>query len=86
MLGWPVSDWSDAPQAAPPLDAGWHTLNDVARHTFTHFHLDLTVLTATVTQDAKPDRGQFVDNAAFSPASLPTVMRKVYDVAAATLT
>ena len=82
MLGWPGSDWSDAPKTNPPLDADWQTLNTTARHTFTHFHLTLTVLIARVSMDAAPSAGSFVPAADFSPSSLPTVMRKVYDLAA----
>lgn len=85
MLGWPGSDWSDAPEPAPPLDTEWETLNTEARHTFTHFHLRLIVMTATVPQDAVPNVGGFVSNDKFSPAALPTAMRKVFDLAAVTL-
>ncbi|MFQ1701390.1 A/G-specific adenine glycosylase [Loktanella agnita] len=85
MLGWPGSEWSDDPPPAPPLTAEWTALNDEARHTFTHFHLRLKIMTATVPTDAKPDRGQFLSQHDFSPAALPTAMRKVYDLAAATL-
>lgn len=85
MLGWPGSDWSDTPTPAPPLQADWERLPATARHTFTHFHLELTVLTAQVAQETRPDRGEFMDHATFSPASLPTVMRKVYDLLSVTL-
>ncbi|MBE0414314.1 A/G-specific adenine glycosylase [Yoonia sp.] len=82
MLGWPGSAWSDAPDPAPPLQADWHVLDAQARHTFTHFHLRLTIMLAHVAQDAAPERGQFMP---LRPAALPTVMRKVYDLAAVTL-
>ncbi len=85
MLGWPGSDWSETPEPAPPLDANWKTLEAEARHTFTHFHLRLKILTATVPQDTSPTRGTFVSKDKFSPADLPTAMRKVFDLAAATL-
>ena len=85
MLGWPGSDWSDDPRPAPPVPADWQKLDATARHTFTHFHLELTIMTATLDAQASPANGHFIDNAAFRPASLPTVMRKVYDLAAATL-
>ncbi|MBI1417027.1 MAG: A/G-specific adenine glycosylase [Limimaricola sp.] len=85
MLGWPCSDWSDVPDPAPPLDADWSRLGAEARHTFTHFHLRLEILTARLPLDAAPARGQWVPAAAFRPASLPTVMRKVHDLAAASL-
>ncbi|MEY1557771.1 A/G-specific adenine glycosylase [Yoonia sp. R2331] len=85
MLGWPGSDWSDAPTPHPPLDAPWQELGATARHTFTHFHLELRIMIATVDDLATPHRGVFIDNTQFSPTSLPTVMRKVFDLAAATL-
>ncbi len=42
-------------------------------------------MTAHVPQEAVPDRGQFRPQAGFVAAALPTVMRKVHDLAAATL-
>ena len=81
MLGWPGTDWSDsAPDPDPPLDADWREMDGEVRHTFTHFHLRLTVKLATVRDDA-PDRGTFLPRADFRPSDLPTVMRKVYDLA-----
>jgi A/G-specific adenine glycosylase len=85
MLGWPGSEWGDAPDPAPPLDAEWQELGTEARHTFTHFHLRLRIMTAMVESTTLPDRGQFIPYSDFSPTSLPTVMRKVHDLAAATL-
>lgn len=89
MLGWPTTEWldiaQDPPTAAPPVTADWHPLNDAARHTFTHFHLILSVQTAWLPQDASPDRGQFLRADTFSSAALPTLMRKAFDLAAATL-
>ncbi len=85
MLGWPGSEWNAEPEAAPPLSAAWMPLNEEARHTFTHFHLRLKIMTATVPVDTKPARGSFIAQADFSPAALPTAMRKVYDLAAMTL-
>jgi len=85
MLGWPGSDWSETPEPAPPLDADWALLDAEARHTFTHFHLRLSIMTAWVDDSAMPERGQFIQHQDFSPTALPTVMRKVFDLAAATL-
>lgn len=81
MLGWPGTDWSeDIPAEAPPIRAEWKTLPGEARHTFTHFHLHLTVKTALVPMERSPDRGDFVPLEDFSPADLPTVMRKAFDL------
>ena len=76
MLGFVTTDWSDAPDPASPVDADWQTLNTTAKHTFTHFHLELTIQTAIT--DAVPTRGHFVAQADFDPTALPTAMRKVY--------
>ena len=81
MLGWPGSDWGDDPAPAPPLPADWHIIDAEARHTFTHFHLRLKVLVAEVAKDAKPRAGMFHPVHGFRPAHLPTVMRKVFDLA-----
>ncbi len=81
MLGWPGSDWSEAPDPAPPLAADWRTIPAEVRHTFTHFHLRLALHVARVGPGTAPDRGTFVPAADFSPAALPTVMRKAFDLA-----
>ncbi|QDY68374.1 A/G-specific adenine glycosylase [Qingshengfaniella alkalisoli] len=78
MLGWPGSDWSDQPLEAPPINAEWIEMPSEVRHTFTHFHLRLRVLFAEVALASEPKHGEFV--AKLAPSSLPTVMRKVYDV------
>ena len=78
MLGWPGSDWGDAPDDNPPIRAEWRTLPAEARHTFTHFHLRLTVKTALVPMDRAPARGFFVEPDSFDPDNLPTVMRKAF--------
>ncbi len=85
MLGWPGSDWSEDPQPAPPIEADWEMLETEARHTFTHFHLRLKIMHARVPDHAEPLRGTFLSRAEFSPAALPTAMRKVYDLVHATL-
>lgn len=77
MIGWPGSDWSDAPTPAPPLTADWSHLPGLVKHTFTHFHLELSVAIARAAQDAVPLIGAF--DPGFDPGSLPTVMRKVWD-------
>jgi len=86
MLGWPGSEWVDAalpmPRTEPPVAANWFAGPAEVRHTFTHFHLRLTVRGAEVPPDTVPDRGMFVPPFAFRPADLPTLMRKVFDLAA----
>lgn len=81
MLGWPGNTWSEEPEAAsPPIAAEWRLLNGEVRHTFTHFHLSLSVRLAQVAKGATPERGVFIDAAHFRANDLPTVMRKAYDL------
>ncbi|MBO9400998.1 A/G-specific adenine glycosylase [Shimia sp. R9_3] len=82
MLGWPGSEWQEtaAPAHEAPIKAEWKTLNAEARHTFTHFHLRLTVCSALVPMDRKPITGHFIDAEEFDPGDLPTAMRKAFDL------
>lgn len=84
MLGWPGSDWGNNPDPAPPISCDWRDIGEEARHTFTHFHLRLRVMVAIVPTDAAAVRGAFIPQDDFSPSSLPTVMRKVFDLASVT--
>ncbi|WP_299630398.1 A/G-specific adenine glycosylase [uncultured Roseobacter sp.] len=85
MLGWPGSDWvdvkEDVPDTDPPATADWQKLPAEVRHTFTHFHLTLTIYGARMGNDAKADRGAFLPRPEFRPSDLPTVMRKAFDLA-----
>ena len=82
MLGWPGTKWAETtPQEAPPIQAGWHDPGLEVRHTFTHFHLRLALRMANLPLEAEPTEGQFLAKADFRPASLPTVMRKAFDLA-----
>jgi A/G-specific adenine glycosylase len=78
-LGFPGDGWDGAPGAAP-LSSNWHLAGEV-RHTFTHFHLILTVQTAQVPQTTTPHRGEFLGRNLFSPQDLPTLMRKAHSLA-----
>ena len=82
MLGWPGSDWAEAmPQETPPIRADWQPLEAEARHTFTHFHLRLRIYVVELPLDADPETGHFLAREAFTPSDLPTVMRKIFDLA-----
>ncbi|TNF14059.1 MAG: A/G-specific adenine glycosylase [Rhodobacteraceae bacterium] len=74
-LGFPGSDWSEAPTPTPPLAADWVESPMEVRHTFTHFHLILSVHVARADTDGLTPRDTF------RPADLPTLMRKVWDAA-----
>ncbi|KAA9005972.1 A/G-specific adenine glycosylase [Histidinibacterium aquaticum] len=80
MLGWPTSDWGDSPTPAPPIEADWRSAGVEARHTFTHFHLRLSIEVAEVPLGSEPERGDFLPPDRFRPADLPTLMRKVFDL------
>ncbi len=80
MLGWPGSEWNEAPTPAPPVVADWQVLPEEARHTFTHFHLRLRIMLAQVGLDAQPKTGKFIAYQNFNRSELPTVMRKVFDL------
>ena len=82
MLGWPGSDWAEGavPDHNPPIRAEWKDIGTEARHTFTHFHLRLRVMTALVPIDRTATRGDFVTREDFSPSDLPTVFRKCFDL------
>ena len=85
MLGWPGSDWNSAPNPNPPIAANWQSIDQQVRHTFTHFHLILSVQTAALPLGAKPDTGFFLPEQDFSRSDLPTVMRKAFDLCQNTL-
>ncbi|WP_406735870.1 A/G-specific adenine glycosylase [Thioclava sp. GXIMD4215] len=75
-LGFPTSDWAEErPAFAPPLETDWQEAATEVRHTFTHFHLILTVHTGLGQVDG------MTGNNAFSPDALPTLMRKVWEAA-----
>ena len=82
MLGWPGAEWADDPREDPPIAADWRDPGTEVRHTFTHFHLRLSLRVAELPLDAMPDRGAFQP---LRPSDLPTVMRKAYDLARSTL-
>jgi A/G-specific adenine glycosylase len=84
MLGFPGDGWDGAGGPAP-LDTDWVEAGEV-RHTFTHFHLILRILTATVGDtvggpaEGAPRRGAFLDRSGFRASDLPTLMRKAFDL------
>lgn len=82
MLGWQGSDWAEVlPQHQEPQGVEWQEMPEEVRHTFTHFHLRLRVMKGSALQDHKPATGHFVPAGEFNPSDLPTVMRKVWDLA-----
>ncbi len=79
MLALPTTEWTEADATeTPPINAKWSTLPALVKHTFTHFHLLLTVKIARVEMTAIPTRGRFETPTNSTPDKLPTVMRKAY--------
>jgi A/G-specific adenine glycosylase len=85
MLGFPGTPWDTRAggTAEPPLMADWQEVDGTVRHIFTHFELYLTIRVADVAAGTPALRGEFMARSAFGPGDLPTVMRKVYDLAMA---
>jgi A/G-specific adenine glycosylase len=82
----PSSPWregkfvADQAMGAAPVPARWQILDGLVRHTFTHFHLELTVARATATTGRLAELAPgttwcTVDR--MTERALPTVMRKV---------
>lgn len=72
MLGLPGGPWGEAPAPAPPFAADWRDLGVEVRHTFTHFHLRLSLVGACVPPGAP---GSYHARSDLADA-MPTVMRK----------
>ena len=82
MLGFPTTEWSDAAPDAP--GGAWEPAG-TARHTFSHFHLELDVFVAGAEAEGKPEGLPGGWRPVASVAELPTLMRKVWERAAAHL-
>ena len=89
MLETPSSPWEDAEPNGKavcdhaPLKADWRKLPGLVEHTFTHFHLELSVYCVRVGPDAQvkraahPERCRWLKPRELAGAALPSVMRKV---------
>lgn len=89
MLETPSSPWVEATPVAKavrdhaPVEAKWRKVPGLVEHTFTHFHLELTVYRAEVGLDAElnrtaePERCRWLKLRELAGAALPSVMRKV---------
>jgi A/G-specific adenine glycosylase len=81
MMEVPSSEWVSgaldraAAEKAAPVSARWSVLPGIVRHSFTHFDLELLVLTGK-TRTTKAD-GVWVQPDALATQALPTVMKKV---------
>jgi A/G-specific adenine glycosylase len=83
MMEVPSSDWLTGRRSdrelmqAAPAAAGWSELPGLVRHTFTHFHLELRVVAASVRAVPRSIDGNFVALDALGGEALPSVMRKI---------
>jgi A/G-specific adenine glycosylase len=84
----PSSAWREAPfieapaLAEAPVPARWTVMDGLVRHTFTHFHLELTVARAMATTGRLAALAPGTSWAALDKLderALPTVMRKVIE-------
>jgi A/G-specific adenine glycosylase len=78
MMEVPGSEWAaKLPKGEAPLKAKWRRLPGTVEHTFTHFHLKITVLAAAVDDAAPPHDCRWVAAQDVDAEALPSVMRKV---------
>jgi A/G-specific adenine glycosylase len=80
----PGDQWQEGSpgSAAAPLEADWTAGSAAVEHTFTHFHLKLTVQHADVGEDTPPPGGHWWASAGtLSDQALPSVMKKAIEAA-----
>ena len=82
MMELPGSEWREAGWETAeawrraPIEADWSELPGLVRHTFTHFHLELTVWAGRAA-DTDGVEGRWVALDSLAGEALPSVMRKV---------
>ncbi len=84
MMEVPSTPWVEDLQheATPPVQAKWKKLSATVEHTFTHFHLQLTVWKTTTTNQDLPDGDyNWVHKRDLEREALPSLMRKVVALA-----
>jgi A/G-specific adenine glycosylase len=83
LMGLPTTEWRDMPwdglceealSYAPKGAQNWEPLSGVVRHTFTHFHLELSIFKG---KTVKPVSGIWSSVENLKDYALPTVMKKV---------
>jgi A/G-specific adenine glycosylase len=84
MMEVPSTEWSGSRprklDAEAPVEASWKKLKGKVEHTFTHFHLELSVVRATAIEDAEFRCGgdyRWVPRDELAGEALPALMRKV---------
>ena len=83
MMEIPSTGWTEEPPRdgeafdRAPVEADWRLLPGQVRHTFTHFHLELAVITGRVGERWREAHGLWVPVERLGEHALPTVMKKV---------
>lgn len=78
---WREETWTETEaKRYAPLTADWRMVRGLVRHTFTHFHLELTVLSGVAKGGEYPGC-RWVQPENFDGEALPTVMRKIVRLA-----
>jgi A/G-specific adenine glycosylase len=86
MMELPSTPWREAPWPAaeaggnaPLITREWTVLPGLVRHTFTHFHLEMTVWASRVDGAAgtRVGEGRWVALDGLGDEALPSVMRKL---------
>ena len=83
LLGFPSTRWTvEKNVPAVPFKANWIFTNKLVIHQFTHFKLELEIVTAEV-ENLKFDSSKYleIESENFDLMTLPTLMRKVYSQA-----
>ncbi len=78
---WRPAGWGEGEaMAEAPVAADWRPLDGLVRHTFTHFHFEVTVWAGRVEEcEAGGDGRRWVVPDRLADEALPTVMRKILD-------
>jgi len=88
MMEFPSTPWRESPWATDealevaPVKAAWKPMPGVVRHVFTHFNLELTVMTGSVNgiggnKNKAPEGGIWCPRDGLGGLALPIVMKKV---------
>ena len=74
---WREEGWTDeAAEISAPVAADWRPLTGIVRHTFTHFHLELS-LQAAIVEKGSIACGVWCLPERLGEHALPTVMKKI---------
>ena len=80
MLGFPSTQWEQSENVKfnPPFENNWKILSEPVTHVFSHFKLKLRVAVGII--EFEPSGYDIISLESFNRNSLPSLMRKVFDV------